>query len=131
MVQDRRPIPTHITHYDQIITVTKPKCLQKALKTKEAEEPTQILKWPRQEEPVAYTAELCTYKWWEEPELVRWGRFNPTGGDKVMPNHQENNQQYWDNIVAEVENCIVQEELWMDEESPWRENPSEDLIARN
>jgi len=31
----------------------------------------------------------------------------------------------WDNIVTEVEDHIAQEELWMDEESPWRENPSE------
>src|SRR6266540_3658428 len=62
MVRDRRTTPTHITHYDQIITSTKPKRLQKAFKTKGAEEPTQILKQPRQEEPVAYTAELCGYR---------------------------------------------------------------------
>src|SRR6266542_2267397 len=52
MVQDRRTIPTHITHYDQIIITTKPKCLQKVSKTKGAAEPTQILKWLRQEKPV-------------------------------------------------------------------------------
>src|SRR6266545_6716670 len=63
IVRDRRTTPTHITHYDQIITPTKPKRLQKAPETKGAEEPTQILKRLRQEEPIAYTAELCTYKW--------------------------------------------------------------------
>ena len=47
MVRDRRTTPTYITHYDQIITLTKPKHLQKAPKTKEAEEPIQILKWLR------------------------------------------------------------------------------------
>src|SRR6266498_1277340 len=59
MVQDRRITPIHITYYDQIITSTKPKRFQKASKTKGAAELTQILKWSRQEEPVAYTAELC------------------------------------------------------------------------
>src|SRR6266498_243890 len=66
MVRDRRTTPTYITHYNQIITLTKPKHLQKAPKTKGAEEPIQILKRPRQEEPVTYTAELCTYRWWPE-----------------------------------------------------------------
>src|SRR6266540_6784914 len=94
MVRDRRTTLTYITHYDQIITLTKPKCLQKAPKIKGAEEPIQILKRPRQEEPVVYTAELCNYRWWKEPELVQWAKFNPTGGDKVVPNHQEDNQQY-------------------------------------
>ena len=70
MVRDRRTILTHITYYDQIITTTKPKRLQKALEIKGAAELTQILKWSRQEEPVAYIAELCTYRWWEELELV-------------------------------------------------------------
>jgi len=87
-------------------------------KTKGAEELIQILKWPRQEEPVAYMAELCTYKWWEEPELVQWEKFNPTVEDKVIPNYQEDNQQYWDNIMAEIEDRIVQEESWIDEELP-------------
>src|SRR6266542_1249201 len=63
MVRDRRTTPTHITHYDQIITPTKPKHLQKAPETKGAEELTQILQRLRQEEPVTYTAELCNYKW--------------------------------------------------------------------
>ncbi len=36
--------PTHITHYDQIITTTKPKHLQKASETKGAVELKQILK---------------------------------------------------------------------------------------
>ena len=40
IVRDRRTTPTYITHYDQIIISTKPKCLQKASKTKRAEEPT-------------------------------------------------------------------------------------------
>src|SRR6266540_1397197 len=62
IVWDRRTTPTHITHYDQIITPTKPKRLQKAPETKGAEESTQILKRSKQEEPVAYTAELCNYK---------------------------------------------------------------------
>ena len=62
MVQDRRTTLTHITHYDQIIITTKPKCLQKASETKRAEEPKQILKRTRHEEPMAYTAELCTYR---------------------------------------------------------------------
>src|SRR6266496_3987813 len=62
MVQDRRTTPTHITHCDQIITSTKPKRLQKASETKGAEELIQILKRPRQKEPVAYMAELCNYK---------------------------------------------------------------------
>src|SRR6266542_3574633 len=53
MVRDRRTTPTYDTHYDQIITTTKPRRLQKAPETKRAKEPTQILKWPRQEEPVA------------------------------------------------------------------------------
>ena len=70
MVRDRRTTPTHITHYDQIIITTKPKCLQKVSKTKGAAEPTQILKWLRQEKPVVYMAELCIYRQWEEPELV-------------------------------------------------------------
>ncbi len=70
MVQDRRTIPTHITHYDQIITTTKLKHLQKASETKGAEESIQILKRLRQEEPVTYMAELCIYRWWDEPELV-------------------------------------------------------------
>ena len=61
MVRDRRTTLTHITHYDQIIMSTKPKYLQKVLKTKEAAELTQILKRPRQEEPVTYTVELYTY----------------------------------------------------------------------
>ena len=61
MIRDRRITPTHITHYDQIITVTKPKHLQKAPKIKGAVKPMQILKRLRQEEPVAYMAELCTY----------------------------------------------------------------------
>jgi len=61
MVRDRRTTPTHITHYNQIITLTKPKRLQKASETKRVKELTQILKQPRQEEPVAYTAELCTH----------------------------------------------------------------------
>ena len=63
MVRDRRITPTHITHYDQIIVMTKLKHLQKAPEIKGAEELIQILKRPRQEEPVAYTAELCIYKW--------------------------------------------------------------------
>src|SRR6266540_7107074 len=125
MVRDQRTTLTHITHYDQIITLTKPKRLQKAPVTKEAEELTQILKRLRQEEPVAYTAELCNYKWWQEPELVQWEKFDLTGGDKVVSNHQEDNQQYWDSIVAEVEDRIAQEESWMDKEPPWRENLSE------
>jgi len=62
MVQDRRTTPTHITHYDQIVITTKSKHLQKASKTKGVAELTQILKWSRQEEPVAYTVELCTYR---------------------------------------------------------------------
>src|SRR6266542_3130888 len=103
MVRDRKTTLTHITHYGQIITSTKPKCLQKVPETKGAEEPIQILKWSRQEEPVAYTAELCNYKWWKEPELVQWAKFDLTEGDKVVPNHQEDNQQYWDGIAAEVE----------------------------
>ncbi len=86
--------------------------------TKGAEELTQILKRPKQEEPVACMAELCNYQWWELPEQVRWDRFDPTEGDKVVPNYQENNRQYWDNIAAEVEDRIVQEESWMDEEPP-------------
>ena len=92
MVWDRRTIPTHITHYNQIIITTKPKYLQKAHEIKGAEEPTQILKRPRQEEPVIYTAKLCNYKWWQEPERVQWEKFDPTGGDKVVLNYQENNQ---------------------------------------
>ncbi len=125
MVRDRRTTPTHITHYDQTITSTKPKCLQKVSETKRAKELTQILKRPRQEEPVAYTAELCTYRWWEEPELVQWEKFDPTGENKVVPNHQKDNQKYWDNIAAEVEDRISREEAWMDEELPWRENSNE------
>ena len=62
MVQDRRTTPTHITHYDQIITTTKSKRFQKIPKIKGTEELTQILKRLRQEEPVIYTAELCTYR---------------------------------------------------------------------
>src|SRR6266542_495731 len=89
MVRDRRTTLTHITHYDQIITLTKPKHLQKAPEIKGVEELIQILKRPRQEEPVAYTAELCSYRWWPEPELFQWGKFDLTGGDKVVPNHQE------------------------------------------
>src|SRR6266540_1963058 len=118
MVRDRRTTPTHITHYDQIITPTKPKRLQKASEIKGAEELIQILKRPRQEEPVVYMAELCNYKWWKEPEQVQWAKFDLTGRDKVILNYQENNQQYWDNIAAEVEDRIVQEESWMDEEPP-------------
>src|SRR6266540_7328581 len=57
MVRDRRTTPTHITHYDQIIIPTKPKRLQKAPEIKRTEKPIQILKRPRQEEPVVYTAE--------------------------------------------------------------------------
>ncbi len=91
MVQDRKTTPTHITHYDQIITPTKPKHLQKTSETKEVEELMQILKRLRQEEPVAYTVELCNYKWWEESELVQWEKFDPTGGDKVISNYQEDN----------------------------------------
>ncbi len=68
MVRDRRTTLTHITHYDQIITLTKPKYLQKAPETKGAEELIQILKRSRQEKPVAYTTELCNYKLWKEPE---------------------------------------------------------------
>src|SRR6266498_285948 len=118
MVWDQRTTPTHITHYDQIIMPTKPKRLQKAPETKGAEELIQILKRPGQEKPVAYTAELCNYQWWKLPEQVQWDRFDPTGGDKVVSNYQEDNQQYWDNIAAEVEDRIAQEELWMDEEPP-------------
>ena len=129
MVWDIRIIPTHITHYDQIITTTKLKRFQKAPETKGAAELKQILKRPRQEEPVAYIAELCTYRWWEEPELIQWGKFDLTGGDKVVPNYQEDNWQYWDNIVAEVEDHIAWEEEWMDEELSWRENPSEVLAG--
>src|SRR6266536_5314875 len=44
MVRDRRTTPTHITHYEQIITPTKLKRFQKAPKTKVAEKPIQILK---------------------------------------------------------------------------------------
>jgi len=62
MVRDRRTTPTHITHYNQIITLTKPKRLQKASETKRAEKLIQILKRSKQEEPVTYTAELCNYK---------------------------------------------------------------------
>ena len=129
MIWDRRTTLTHITYYDQIINLTKLKRLQKAPETKGAAKLTQILKWLKQKEPVAYTAELCTYKWWEESELVRWEKFDPIGGDKVVPNHQEDNQQYWNNIVAKVEDCIIQEESWMDEEPPWRENLSEVLAG--
>src|SRR6266498_1325440 len=70
IVWDRRTTLTHITHYDQIITPTKPKRLQKASEIKGAEELVQILKRSRQEEPVAYSAKLCTYRWWKESELV-------------------------------------------------------------
>ena len=59
------------------------------------------------------------------PEQVQWDRFDPTGGDKVVLNHQEDNQQYWDDVAAEVEDRIAQEESWMDEEPPWRESPNE------
>src|SRR6266498_2729751 len=62
MVRDRRTTPMHITHYDQIITSTKPKRLQKAPETKGAEESIQILKQPRQKEPAVYSAELCNYQ---------------------------------------------------------------------
>ena len=55
-------------------------------------------------------AELCNYKQWQEPELVQWEKFDPTEANKVIPNYQEDNQQYWDNIAAEVEDRIVQEE---------------------
>src|SRR6266498_2200988 len=58
MVRDRKTTPTHITHYDQIITLTKPKRLQKAPEIKGADEPIQILKRPRQEESVVYTVKL-------------------------------------------------------------------------
>ena len=34
MVQNRRTTPIHITHYDQIVTLTKPKRLQKTSETK-------------------------------------------------------------------------------------------------
>ncbi len=44
MVQNRRITPTHITHYDQIITTIKLKHLQKASEIKKAEELRQILK---------------------------------------------------------------------------------------
>ena len=91
MVQDRRTTPIHITHYDQLIATIKPKRLQKVPETKGVEEIIQILKRPRQEEPVVYTAELCNYKWWKEPKQVLWGKFDPTGGDKVVPNYQANN----------------------------------------
>src|SRR6266498_4956848 len=47
IVQDRRTTPTHITYYDQIITLTKPKRLQKVPETKGAVKLIQILKWPR------------------------------------------------------------------------------------
>ena len=53
--------PTHITYYDQIIAITKLKCLQKVPKIKRAEELKQILKWSRQEKLVAYIAELYAY----------------------------------------------------------------------
>jgi len=56
MVQDQRTTPIHIIHYDQIIMATKSKYLQKASKTKRAEESKKILKWPRQEELVV---EMC------------------------------------------------------------------------
>ena len=125
MVQNRRTTPTHITHYDQIITLTKPKRLQKAPEIKGVEELIQILKRPRQEESVVYTVELYNYKWQKELELVQWGKFDPTGGNKVVLNYQENNQQYWDNIIAKVEDRIAQKESQIDEEPPWRENPSE------
>ncbi len=62
IVQDRRTTPTHITHYDQIIITTKPKCLQKASKTKGTVKLTQILKRSKQKKPVAYIAKLCTYR---------------------------------------------------------------------
>src|SRR6266540_6918062 len=71
MVQNRRTTPTHITHYDQIIILTKPKRLQKAPETKGVEELIQILKRPKQEEPVVCMAELCNYQWWELPEQVQ------------------------------------------------------------
>jgi len=45
------------------MTAIKPKLFQKAPEIKEAEELKQILKRSRQEKPVAYTAELCTYHW--------------------------------------------------------------------
>src|SRR6266542_2019504 len=62
MVRDRRTTLMHITYYDQIITPTKPKRLQKVSEIKGAEEPMQILKRPRQEGPVTYTAGLCNYR---------------------------------------------------------------------
>ena len=62
MVQNYRTIPTHITHYNQIIVATNSKRLQKASETKEAVELKQIFKQPRQEELVAYTAKICTYQ---------------------------------------------------------------------
>src|SRR6266540_3411960 len=92
IVRDQRITLMHITHYDQIITLTKSKRLQKTPEIKGAEELIQILKWPRQEEPVVYMAELCNYKWWQEPELVQWGKFDPTGENKIILNHQEDNQ---------------------------------------
>ncbi len=44
IVRDRRTTPTHITHYEQIITTTKPKYFQKTPEIKGAEELKQILK---------------------------------------------------------------------------------------
>ena len=71
MVWDRRTTLTHVTHYDQIITITKSKHLQKAPKIKGAAKLKQILKWLKQEEPVVCMAELCNYQWWELPEQVQ------------------------------------------------------------
>ncbi len=112
-VQDQRITLTHITYYNQIISATKSKRFQKASKTKEAEEPKQILKQSRQKELIAYTAKLCIYCQWEESELVQQKRFDLIRGDKVVPNHQEDNHYYQKVMVAEIKDRITKEELWI------------------
>ncbi len=46
-------------------------------------------------------------------ELVQWKKFDLIRRNKMILNYQEDNYYYWKAITAEVENYIIQEEIWI------------------
>ncbi len=65
---------------------------------------------------IAEAAELANYRWWDEPEGVSWGRFDPTKDTAVTP---IDNKRYikvdkYEALLTEEENNIEYEERLID-----------------
>ena len=65
---------------------------------------------------MAEVAELTNYRWWDEPEGARWGRFDPIKDIAVTPT---DNKRYikvdkYEALLDEEENGIEYEERLID-----------------